>query len=233
MSDTDQMTDSAELHELRGAFADASLPDAPPLDRITARGDARRHRRHYAIAVASVAAVTVAAALALGLTRGGGAPTDQRAASSPKLRTIQRAAYTLVSNSDGTTTFTINPLELFDASQLQADLAQFGIPAKVTEGSICYTDPEPAAFAQVYSYDPGVPGGDAVITIDPTAIPAGTELSFGEVRLPSGPGAAKVGLIEPDSFTCSSTYPADTPDENSVPGSGFFHIPGGSATSQG
>ena len=233
MSDADQMTDSVELHELRGAFSDASLPDAPPLDRVTARGDARRHRRHYGIAIASAAAATGAAVLAFGLTGGRAAPTDPRAASSPKLHTIRTAAYKLVSNSDGTATFTINPAELFDASTLQSDLEQFGIPAKVTQGSICYTDPEPAVFAQVYSFDPGPPGGDAVVTIDPAAMPEGTELSFGEIRLPSGPGAAKVSLIEKDSFTCSSSLPVDRPDENSVPGSGFFRIPAGSASSQG
>ena len=90
--------------------------------------------------------VVVAGALALGVSL----------AVSPaqKLGTIQRAAYTLRHNHNGTDTLTLNPVELLNPSQLQSDLAQYGIPAKVTTGSYCTSTPEPAGFSQAVS----VPG---------------------------------------------------------------------------
>ena len=231
MSDTDQMTDSEQLRELRGAFSGVPLPDPPPLDLITARGDAygRRRRRRYGLVVVSLAGAAAVTALWSGQTDGRTIP-----AARPGPDTIRTSAYTLVSNADGTATLTINPVELFDPAALQGDLEKHGIPAKVTVGSICVSEPEPAGFAQVYSYDPGPPGGEAVITIDPAAVPAGTELSFGVVSIPSGPGAAEISLIAKDSYTCTSSLPTDSPDERSHQRAAWlYRIPDGSATSAG
>ena len=51
MSDTDQMTDSAELRELRDSLSGVAMPERPRLEAITARGRARRrHRRSRAAA---------------------------------------------------------------------------------------------------------------------------------------------------------------------------------------
>jgi len=38
MSDSDQLTGSAELHELRGSLSGVAVPKPPPLDAIMARG---------------------------------------------------------------------------------------------------------------------------------------------------------------------------------------------------
>ena len=65
--------------------------------------------------------------------------------------TIQTAAFTLVSNANGTATLTINPQVLLEPGTLQRDLAQDGIPAMVTVGSFCSSDPAPAGFLQVVS----------------------------------------------------------------------------------
>jgi len=134
--------------------------------------------------------------------------------------TIRTAAFTLVSNSDGTATLTINPKELLDPAALQSDLAQYGIPAKVTSGSFCSSDPAPAGFSQVV---PGQPAGSGTgtpqsgvqptITIDPSAMPAGAELSVGYFQLSSGEQQADVVLIDTSSYTCTST----PPDPNGPP----------------
>jgi len=175
----------------------------------------RARRRHRLSAVAGLS-VTAAAgtALVLGLT-GVLGPAPARSTG-----TIRTAAFTLVSNSNGTATLTLSPGELLDPAVLQSDLAQYGIPALVTTGSFCTSDPAPAGFSQVVSeYPPGPwtltpqSGVQPTITIDPAAMPAGTELSVGDFQLSSGEQQADFVLIDTSSYTCSST----PPDPNGLP----------------
>jgi hypothetical protein len=112
--------------------------------------------------------------------------------------------------------------ELLDPGALQSDLAQDGIPAKVTSGSFCSSDPHPAGFSQVVSVNwpsnvSPQSGVQPTITIDPSAMPAGAELSVGYFQLSSGEAAgeqqADVVLIDTSSYTCTST----PPDPNGPP----------------
>jgi len=136
--------------------------------------------------------------------------------------TIRTASFTLASNSNGTATLTISPKELLDSAALQMDLAQYGIPAKVTTGSLCTSDPAPAGFSQIVSANPSgeatlTPVARPTITIDPAAIPEGTELSIGIFQLSSGEFSgqqqADFVLIDSSSYSCSST----PPDPNVLP----------------
>jgi hypothetical protein len=204
MSDSNQMTDAAELRELRDSLSGVAVPERPRLEEITARGRAHRRRRLSAVAGLSVAAAAACTALALGLTGVLGP------AGTPG--TVHTAAFTLVSNSNGTATLTINPKELLDPAALQSDLARYGIPAKVTVGSFCSSDPAPAGFSQVVSSQPAGPATatpqNAVhptITIDPAAMPAGTELSIGNFQL------ARAGTRASSRPTSCSSTPAPTP----------------------
>jgi hypothetical protein len=216
MSGNDQMTDGAELRELRDSLSGVAMPERPRLEAITARGRARRRHRLSAVAGLSVAGVAAGTALAVGLT---GVLGPARTPG-----TIRTAAFTLVSNSNGTATLTINQKELLDPAALQSDLARYGIPAKVTTGSFCSSDPAPAGFSQVVSSHPAGPftatpqnGVHPTITINPAAMPAGTELSIGNFQLRSGEYAgqqqADFVLIDTSSYTCSST----PPDPNGLP----------------
>jgi len=212
MSGNDQMTDGAELRELRHSLSGVAMPERPHLEAITARGRARRRHRLSAVAGLSVALAAAGTALALGLT---GALGPARTPG-----TIRTASFTLLSNSNGTATLTINPKELLDPAALQSDLAQYGIPAKVTSGSFCTSDPAPPGFSQVVSSHPAGPGTTTpqsgvqpTITIDPSAMPAGTELSFGHFQLSSGQQQADFVLIDSGSYTCTST----PPDPNGPP----------------
>jgi hypothetical protein len=212
MSGNNQMTDAAELRELRDSLSGVAMPERPRLEAITARGRAHRRRRLSAVAGLSMAGAAAGTALVLGLT---GVLGPARTPG-----TIRTASFTLVSNSDGTATLTINPKELLDPAALQSDLAQYGIPARVTSGSFCSSDPAPAGFSQVM---PGQPAGSGTgtpqsgvqptITIDPAAMPAGAELSVGYFRLSSGEQQADVVLIDTSSYTCTST----PPDPNGPP----------------
>lgn len=205
MSVHDEMSDNEVLRAASDSLSAIPMASPPDVAVIIARGRARRRRRLSAVAGVSVVAAA-GTALALGLT---GVLGPARTPAS-----IRTAAFTLVSNSDGTATLTINPKELLDPAALQNDLAQYGIPAKVTSGSFCSSDPAPAGFSQVV---PGQPAGSGTgtpqsgvqptITIDPSAMPAGAELSVGYFQLSSGEQQADVVLIDTNSYTCTSTPP--------------------------
>ena len=201
----DELSDNEVLRAASDSLSAIPVASPPDVAAIMARGRARRRHRLSAVAGASVAAAT-GTALALGLT---GALGPARTPG-----TIRTTSFTLVSNSNGTATLTINPKELLDPAALQSDLAQYGIPANVTSGSFCSSDPAPAGFSQVVPGQPagsstGTPqtGGQPTITIDPSAMPAGAELSIGYFQLSPGEQQANVVLIDTSSYTCTSTPP--------------------------
>ena len=211
----DEMSDNEVLRAASDSLSALPVASPPDVEAVMARGRARRGRRLSAVAGASVAAAA-GTALALGLT-GVLGPARTPA-------TVRTTSFTLVSNSDGTATLTINPKELLDPAALQSDLAQYGIPAKVTSGSFCSSDPAPAGFSQVVSSNQAGEGSfspqsgvQPTITIDPSAMPAGAELSVGYFQLSSGQYAgsqqADVVLIDTSSYTCANT----PPDPNGPP----------------
>lgn len=214
----DEMSDTEVLRAASQSLSALPAPSRPAVQAIMARGRARRNRRLRAAGLP--VAVAAGTALAIGLTGVlGQAPAKARGAG-----TIQTAAFTLVRHADGTDTLTLKPGELLDPAALQEDFQKDGIPAIVTSGSLCTSDPAPAGFSQAVS---GQPAGEGTftpqsavqptITIDPAAIPAGTELSVGYFQLASGQYAgqqqADILLIDTSSYTCSST----PPDPNGLP----------------
>jgi len=214
MPDTDEL--SAELRELRDAATLLAVPAPRRIETITAHGRRFQRRRRFAVAGASVAGATAAAALTANLV-GGAVPAAAPSAGNETgplthrslPARIQTAAFTLVSNDDGTVTLTINPYELFEPTTLENDLAKYGIPALVTPGKVCSSDPAPPGISQVESWDPGSPTVEATITIDPSAMPAGSELSFGTLDLKDDVQASYSSLIDPNAYTCSTDVPTD------------------------
>ena len=196
--------------ELQRMADDGARQARPPAAAdIIRQGDRRRRRSltHQALGGLSVAGVA-GAGVALGLGLTGSAPTHATG-------TIRTAAFTLVSNANGTATLTINPNVLFEPGTLQSDLAQDGIAAKVTAGSFCSSDPALAGVSQVVSVPKIQPGQPATVVIDPAAIPAGTELSFGIFQVANG-GRAFITLIDTGSYTCTSTAPHPVPRDTTV-----------------
>jgi len=178
-----------------------------PLDAIVQRGRATRRRRRL-IGLTGTAAVAASAAVVVGLAGVTG--------SAPALRT---AAFTLVSHANRTVTLTINPTELVDAAALQNGLRQDGIPAIVTSGSFCSSDPAPLGITQVVSFYPKptgsftrIPRGvHPTVTFNPAAMPAGAKLSFGIFQHSSGEQQADFVLVSSSSYSCSSTPPVGPP----------------------
>jgi hypothetical protein len=190
------MNDDSALGTVRDPLTTAkdSLTEvrmSTPLDTIVRHGRTTRRRRRL-IGLAGTGAVAVTAALAVG-----------QASSAPVhgTSTIQTAAFTLVSNANGTATLTIKPKVLLEPGTLQRDLARDGISAKVTVGSFCASDPAPAGLLHVVS----IPRTRHVrtITINPATMPAGTELSFGNFQLTNGE-QTNFALIDKGSYTCTA-----------------------------
>jgi hypothetical protein len=188
-----------------------------PAEQIVSRSRAIRaggHRRLAAGITAAAAAGAVVLGLGLSGALGSAAAHKTEALGSTtahgKTGTIRTAAFTLTRNANGTDTLTINPQVLLDPSTLQDDLTQYGIAAKVTIGSFCSSDPSPAGFRQVVTFYPSSglisPAQHPTVTIDPAAMPAGTELSFGNFQLADGQETA-LTLIDTNSYTCASTSP--------------------------
>jgi hypothetical protein len=203
-------------NELRSVFARtaAGMPDPEQARQRLLQRNYRPGEGHRRLAAGITATTTVAAAgtaLVLGLTGVLG--------SAPNRGTIRTAAFTLVSHTNGTASLTINARVLLDPSILQSDLAQYGIPATVTTGSFCSSDPAPAGFSQVVSFQPPFQGNmgrpaapvNPTITINPAAMAAGTELSFGDFQVSLTRVETAIALIDTNSNTCTSNAPTTPP----------------------
>jgi hypothetical protein len=190
-------------NELRCAFtrAAADFPAPEQARQRLLQRDYRPGRGHRQLA-AGITAATAAAAVVLGL----GLTGAFGSAPARGTGTIRTAAFTLVEHADGTATLTIRPGSVLDPATLQNDLRHYGIPAIVTTGSFCSSDPAPPGFPQVVTGHKQ----PRTITINPAAMPAGTELSFGNFRVAAGPETA-IQLIDTNSYTCTSTAPTAPP----------------------
>jgi hypothetical protein len=185
-------------HELRRAFtrAAADIRDPEQAGQRLLQRNYRPGHDHRRLA-AGVTSVTAAAAVALGLGLAGAFGSTPAHGTG----TIQTTAFTLVEHSNGTATLTINPNVLFEPTVLQSDLQEDGIPAIITMGSFCSSDPAPVGFDQVVTFDKSPPS----ITINPAAMPAGTELSVGDFQVAQGHLQTLVGLINTNSHACTSS----------------------------
>ncbi len=240
MNAHDEMSDSEVLRAASEVLSRISVADPPDVKAITARGRARRNRRRAGAAGLSVAAAATALALSLAGVLGSGP------AKTPG--TIRTMSFTLVSHRNGTATLTINPVELLDTTALQNDLRQDGIPAHVTSGRFCSSKPAPAGFWHVVggstaprNVHPGEGFGPAgmlgiangipvrlvapTITFNPAAIPAGAELSFGDLTAVMGTHRMHgviMGLINANSYTCSSKTLAEVAQLGAAAPFGFW-----------
>jgi hypothetical protein len=234
MLDDDQVTESPELRALRHSLDRVAIPPRPPLPAIAA--GARRHRRnrHSGVAGLFVAGAAAGAALTVALAGGGttghGAVPILPQGTQHTPRALRTAGYTLISDTSGKVKLTINPMKLFHPAALQSDLARFGIPAKVTDGRLCQSHPEPSGLPRVATFRVGPP---ATITFDPKAIPKGTELSIGRFFLRRHIQLVDTVLIRASAFHCTSRVPTDRPAGKPGQALGFVAIPARQATSNG
>jgi hypothetical protein len=205
-----------------------------PAEQIVSRSRAIRASGHRRLA-ACITAVAAAGSVVLGLGLSGAFGS----APARGTGTIRTAAFTLTRNANGTATLTVTPQVLLDPSTLQSDLRQYGIPAIVTAGSFCFSDPSPSGFTQVVSGPSISASPPPTYTINPAAMPAGTELSFGIEKIPYPQGypypilplrtetfitETFMELIDTNSYTCSSAPSAHPPGNE---GASVEYFPGG------
>jgi hypothetical protein len=174
-----------------------------PIDVIVARGRIRRRRRTSA--TAAVAAVAVGG-LALSVSAAGGSGKQ------PTVGATQLAAFTLVSNADGTDTLTLIKGQPLSASALIEKLSQAGVPAIVNVGKTCDSHPQPDGLDQVVAPQERA-DGSVVLVITPSAMPAGAELSIGVFPTAKTWSLATIGAP----LTCDSTPPRQRSDNGPVP----------------
>jgi hypothetical protein len=174
--------------------------------------------------MAGIAGIAGLAVTSLALTGalGGGGTAD----SGDSTGTIHTAAFTLSEQANGTAELRLNRAETFSPEALQRALAQDGIPALVTSGRYCWSDPalpSPHHLGVLSVLAPGgiplgppgprseqsVPPG-SVTVINPAKLPAGTKLFFDYTRT-SGGQSLTGGLLATHSYRCVRGAPPSGP----------------------
>lgn len=186
----------SSLISVKDSLTDVHMNQPPGA--IMARARGRRLRR--GLPVAGAGGLALGVGLALALSGGSPAAPDGSLASpggSPAARAVHvnLAAWSVNTTPAGLVNVTIR--ELKDPAGLGKTLADAGVPVMVTSGRVCASDYE-ARLPQVARKLPG--NGDVVLTINPKAMPAGTELVIGIGHFGSGPNrgmiAAAFGLAK-------------------------------------
>lgn len=173
-------------NELRSTLARAAADFEDPgqaRQRLLQRNYHPRTRNRRLAAGITAAAAGAALVLGLGLSGvlGRGRPAPAHGTSQVRL-----AAFSVVSNHNGTVTLILRPGLPFHPAALRRLLARHGVPALVKVGSYCYSDPPPRAPGAVHThprlkgYPPGqTPPKETKLVINATALPGGTEIGFG------------------------------------------------------
>ena len=189
---------SRDMEKALVAAARASSPPRP----ARAAGRAK-----WATAGIVAAAVAVAVGVGIDHAAGNGHPAASHPSAGRSVH-IHVAAFWVDTGAGGTVTVTLLRDRAPDPGALRHALAEARVPALVTVGSVCYVPGPSAALTQVVTSQRHLADGDSVITIVPSAIPAGSELSIGYFPVPGG-GGIHVSLVpEGAPLTCTSVPPA-------------------------
>jgi hypothetical protein len=187
---------SRDMEKALVAAARASSP-AP-----TTRSGGRAKRAAVCIAAAAVAAAAgVGIAYAVGGHPAASHPSAGHAAH------IHVAAFLVDTGPGGTVTVTLLRDYAPDPTALRQALAKAGVPALVTVGSVCSAHVPSSALNQVLTSRRHLADGTTILTIVPSAIPAGWELNIGYFEVPGGNGIHVSLVPEGARLTCSSAPP--------------------------
>jgi hypothetical protein len=197
------MNEHDVIYQVRESFS--ALRMDTPVEEVLARSRARRRRRLAGLTATTAA--TAGAAAIMALTLGGTTPTlpghpsarsGHPAAVSPG--TVKLAAFSVSDGPGTSTTLILRRYGPLDPTALRQALSQHGIPALVTVGTFCRSNPGVSGFDQVVQPSTLADGTD-VIVINGQAMPSGTELSIGLF-----PRTVRMLLIEEGvPLSCSST----------------------------
>jgi hypothetical protein len=143
-----------------------------PVESIMQTARRQRRARRTALSATAVGCCAAIAVISIALASADNPPAAPRDA--------QLEAFTLTSGPAGSTSLTLHKGAQYrlDPDALRRGLAAHGIPALVTVGTSCDTNPEPDGLDHVVTAR-RESNGEVFLTIDPAAIPAGAELSIG------------------------------------------------------
>jgi hypothetical protein len=190
-----------------------------PVEEIMARARVRRCRRQSGFAAAGAAAAVALTVALVAIMGSGGSPSPARPG------TPQLVAFTVQTGPNGSSTLTLRKGAKFrlDPDALRQALAQHGIAAVVNVGQMCNTHPEPDGLDQVISSH-RLADGSVFTTINPAAMPAGSQISIG--YFPTFTGFA---LIEAGAPLHCSANPGSQPTGSGA-GPHTQLVPGGQNT---
>ncbi|GAA1312511.1 hypothetical protein Psi02_76970 [Planotetraspora silvatica] len=190
MNDDDMLAAMrSSLTSTKDALTHVHMDQRPEAIMARARG-----RRLRGVAGVGTGGLALAIGLALSLSGGtsvasGGHPGAPSSSSAARAVHVNLAAWSVNTSPNGLVEVTIR--ELKDPARLAKTLADAGVPVVLTSGPVCTSDDQ-LQVSQVVRKLPG-PGG-LVMSLNPKAMPAGTELviGIGTLRIGSeqGPGAA-------------------------------------------
>lgn len=144
-----------------------------PVESILHRAAVQRRKRRAALGASVAASAAAAVLVAAGVGSPGHAPPAH--SSGPQL-----ATFTVTGGPGGATSLTLRKGGQWqvNAAALREALAEHAIPALVTVGKSCDTNPEPLGLDQVITSNTQTDGNVDVI-FNPKALPPGAELSIG------------------------------------------------------
>lgn len=151
-----------------------------PVETIVASGRTRRRHRRSALTAAGALAVTGLTAGALALSGSGAAPPVRAGGDSGgnSGSGVQLAAFSVVSNPNGTATVTLVKGPGINPDSLSRALGGAGVPAIIRVGSFCRSHGDAPKASGVLTSERRS-DGSVILVINPKAMPRGTELSIG------------------------------------------------------
>jgi hypothetical protein len=158
-------------------------------------------------AAVCIAAAAVAAAAGVGIDHAVGGHPAASHPSAGHAAHIRVAAFLVDTGPGGTVTVTLLRDYAPDPTALRQALAKAGVPALVTVGSVCSAHVPSSALNQVLTSRRHLTDGTTILTIVPSAIPAGWELNIGYFEVPGGNGIHVSLVPEGARLTCSSAPP--------------------------
>jgi hypothetical protein len=162
------MNDTDLLDSLRGSLTDVRM--TVPFNDIVTTGQTRRRRRVLGYAGAVTAMGALVAVITVGAANGPTRPAH------PYL-----TAFTVATQTDGATTLTLLKGDQYrlDPDALSRALSDHGIPAIVRVNTTCDSDPSPQSGLDQVVTEQRTTQSAVTLTINPSALAAGEELSIG------------------------------------------------------
>lgn len=176
MNDDDMLAAMrSSLTGTKDALTHVHMDQRPEAIMARARG-----RRLRGVAGVGTGGLALGIGLALSLSGGmsvasGGHPGASSSSPAARAVHVNLAAWSVNTSPNGLVKVTIH--ELKDPARLAKTLADAGVPVVLTSGHVCASSDDQLQVSQVVRKLPG--RGDLVITINPKAMPAGTELVIG------------------------------------------------------